>query len=420
MGSPGSRPLSKDVEAVVRDADHPMIKAAAVAADDHQNQRPAASLAQDLEKCARIALNLGLAKLKGDHEKAEALEADLLGQYGQCDPRWKECADQFNAFYKEAKEIKVYKRWSTQSDFVLNDLSQKCRIAIIGDWGTGQTRAISLLEKVAESKPDLLIHLGDIYYACTKPETDIFFSSCEKAFEAKRARIFTLCGNHDMYSGGGPYQELLQRVGQPASFFCLRNPKWQILAADTGFNDFDPGSQGSIASWVQDGDKGDGYSEMNWHREKFDTAAERRTILLTHHQPFTRNSPIEGNAVNGRLLGQFRPYLADIPLWLWGHEHNQVIYDSFGGIRRGRCVGASAVSTPETENPYDVSEEFRGQALPDLLVKDGKLNLTVDPALGLYNLGYVLLDLDGASGKASYHQFDSTRNTSTLLHAEDL
>ncbi len=43
------------------------------------------------------------------------------------------------------------------------------------------------------------------------------------------ARLFALCGNHDVYGGGRGYYGLLREIGQPASYFCLRSPD-QLLA----------------------------------------------------------------------------------------------------------------------------------------------------------------------------------------------
>src|SRR5579862_313846 len=40
-----------------------------------------------------------------------------------------------------------------------------------------------------------------------------------------QAPIFSLCENHDMYSGGGGYYWLIDKAGQGAGYFCLRNDK---------------------------------------------------------------------------------------------------------------------------------------------------------------------------------------------------
>ena len=400
-----------------RDRNAPLVKAATQAAAIHagSDQPKPPSVLGSIGDCAQIGLAIGMAEVSGQTEKAKEL-LNAFDQYGQCDVRWKECIDQFKTYYDSARNNKAYTPWANLSDFVL-DLPSKCRVGIIGDWGTGQDRAFALLRNLAKHEPDIVIHLGDIYYACTKPEADIFLRQINAAFANKKPRIFTLCGNHDMYSGGVSYQALLKEIGQPASFFCLRNASWQILAADTGFNDFDPNSQGSIATWIQDHDGGDAYSEWAWHQDKLASAGSRKTIFMTHHQPFTRNSPIEHAPTNEKLLGQIRPHLDEVTLWLWGHEHNQVLYGPWQGVERGRCLGASGVPTPASSNAYSLAPGFKGWTSPPLLV-DPKTRLKEDQRLGLYNLGYGLIDIDGMNASAVYLEFNSTKNISSIAYQE--
>ena len=71
-------------------------------------------------------------------------------------------------------------------------------------------------------------------------------------------RVFSLCGNHDMYSGGAPYYALLDRLGQPSSYVCLRNAHWQLLGMDTGYNDYDPFREERAMTWLRDGTGADG------------------------------------------------------------------------------------------------------------------------------------------------------------------
>jgi len=59
--------------------------------------------------------------------------------------------------------------------------------------------------------------------------------------------VYTLSGNHDMYSGGMGYYPLLKRLNtadiqQPASCFCLRSGdnRWQFFALNTGLSDYNP------------------------------------------------------------------------------------------------------------------------------------------------------------------------------------
>ncbi len=297
-------------------------------------------------------------------------------------------------------------------------LPDRCRIAVISDWGTGDVRAQALIEDVATHRPDIVIHLGDIYYACTAMEANAFLTNLTRGVSPATPRLFTLCGNHDMYSGAAPYYALLNRIGQPASYFCLRNAKWQFLAADTGYNDFNPFTKGDDATWIRDRDEGETYSELDWHRDKFANAGVRRTVLMTHHPLFSRNAAIAGQAVNGYLREQFGDNLPDIALWLWGHEHDMVIYEPFIGLMKGRCIGAGGVPVSTLAAPPPPEGEVDEQDLPTL--KPAALLLAEQATGNLYQLGYALIDLDGTEGRASYWQFDPSTRMRTVLYEEIL
>jgi hypothetical protein len=149
------------------------------------------------------------------------------------------------------------------------------------------------------------------------------------------------------------------------------------------------------------------------------TAGQRRTVLMSHHQPFTRNTPIAGEAVNPRLMHQCAAWLPQIALWLWGHEHNQVIYAPFKGVAKGRCLGASAIPTSFPPDLYEVAEALRGlpaDQIPGIL----HARLAVDAKTGLYNLGFAVLSLNNKEGACEYFQYDVSAQTVTSLLKEPL
>ena len=144
-----------------------------------------------------------------------------------------------------------YVVYKNLSDFVVDGkLPAQAKVAIVGDWGTGQDAAKLVLRQIANKKPDVVIHLGDIYYAGTQFEVDNYFLQPWKQI-LNLARLiqfptFSLAGNHDMYSGGVPYYQMIQtELGQPASYFCLRNANWQFVGLDTGYHDHNPAGGGS-------------------------------------------------------------------------------------------------------------------------------------------------------------------------------
>ena len=357
---------------------------------------PSAAAALPID-CAAFAFQLAQARLGGDDAKAADLQRYF--KFGTCDGGWLDCVTEFLAHFPLRGQAAIpYQKWKGQDQFVLTDLPDKATIAIAGDWGTGEQPAIDVMIQMAAKNPDLFIHLGDIYYSGTPQETEEHFYSICRDYLGKRC--FTLAGNHDMYSGGQGYYQLLNRLGQPASFFCLRNSKWQILAMDTGYNDFNPLHVSDAVTTLREDQ---GYSEAAWHIDKINNAQGRRTIVLSHHQLFSAASPIGGNAVNQKLQGQLAGVMPKIDLWLWGHEHSHIIFeDGYAGLPKGRCIGASAVPVSAVDPNQD---PYRTAAVANP-PKVSNYRLSKNKEGSFYNLGYAILRLDGES--ATLDHFDSS------------
>jgi 3',5'-cyclic AMP phosphodiesterase CpdA len=414
----------------------PMLRALAQAATSLRSAAPASAAAglraglapKVVEECASRYLARALAEVRRDPAAIAAAQA-ALPPFGTCDGRWIEALNDFvlHAALRRHSDV-PYRVWTSLDDFVLPDprdpeaaplLADRARVAFLSDWGTGEARPQALLRAAADLRPDILIHLGDIYYAGSLPECDSFLSNVRAVFPS--LPVFTLCGNHDMYSGGAPYYALLDRLGQPASYFCLRNAHWQLLGMDTGFNDANPFREERAMTWLRDGTGADGaevdtVSEVEWLADKVARAAGRRTILLSHHPLFTRHAPIAGTEVcNTRLLAQVRPWLSEVTLWLWGHEHCQQIFQPFAGLTRGRCLGASAIPTLPSERPYEAATGFSpGQAPPGLL-DDPAARLGIDPVTGWHDLGFGLLELDGIAADMTYYGYNQTSGARALF-----
>ncbi len=283
----------------------------------------------------------------------------------------------------------------------------------IGDWGTGQEGAKELLAKVAARNPDVVIHLGDVYYSGTQNEVrNYFYAIWQKVLgipkvawgakltdTAARPATFHLSGNHDMYAGGQPYYTVIDMLGQPASYFCLRNEKWQFLAMDTGLHDSNPNQEGQ-PTWLED-------SEVAWLKHKADNAEGRKTILLSHHQLFTAFEDIGKQPVNGKLLSQLHDLLPKITAWFWGHEHNLVIYKKYLNVL-GRCIGHGAFPVAANQikapNPYVPID-------PITLARDKQ---------GFFEHGYVTLALDGPDATVTYYQYDAAADAESVLFTETL
>ena len=340
--------------------------------------------------CSSIWWEIAKAMAAGDKQAEQNWRAQL-GAFGTCDPRYAETAQQYVEYFKMKGGTVPYVRWKNLDDFIIDwPLPSKATIAIVGDWGTGQQDAKALLAAVARKKPDVVIHLGDVYYSGTDFEMNNYFLNIWKStLDLTKMRTFSLSGNHDMYSGGQPYYRMIQSLGQPASYFCLRNADWQFVAMDTGLHDDD--AFGCSPTYLED-------TEVAWITDKIRTAAGRRTVLLSHHQLFTAFDSVGCPAsVNPRLSAQIGSLMPDVTAWFWGHEHNQVIYKPFQGVL-ARCVGHGAY-------PVGITE-IGAIKFPDVPVVD----VTLAKGPSFYSHGYVIMTLDGPRATASYYQSSDLEN----------
>lgn len=256
--------------------------------------------------------------------------------------------------------------------FLTWGIAKQSRSSAIG--GTGDEVAINLLQQVASLKAQVLIHLGDVYYAGTNNEEQgNFLDICRKLLGTS-VPIFSLCGKHDMYSGGQGYYWLVDQLGQQASYFCLQNESWQFLAMDTGHNDHNPLTVATnMTGLVKDGI----WAEEDWLLDKINLAKDRKTVLLSHHQlfsPFGAVGSVDGKsyAYNPNLRATFQAVMDKVAFWFWGHEHTLAIFDPYMGLQRGRCIGASAVPVFTDQQSYTNAsglESMVGQGCPSGMLR---------------------------------------------------
>jgi len=368
--------------------------------------------------CASLGWELMKAKISGDEAGAKLLLQQL--DAGTCDPRWADTISEYMKYFGPfgSRREPLYVAPKTVGDRVIT-IKSGARIALLGDWGTGADPALRVLQQVKQQDPDILIHLGDIYYSGTEAECrGKFETPINETFNRAESRlpVYTLAGNHDMYCGGVGYYPLIKRLNkgirdvkgrsmvQPASFFCLRaeDSIWQLLAMDTGRHDYSPFSVADVVTFVES-------DEQNWLRERVQEF-DGRTILLSHHQLFSAYSRIGDrsatgklNPVNPKLLATYQ-LLAQtgkpIAAWFWGHEHNLCIYQPYSGLARGRCLGHGAIPVFVDDSPY---EALDGIDNPPMLVDGTKLAV----AGRFYAHGFAMLKLgtDGTAA-AEYFQVD--------------
>ena len=161
-----------------------------------------------------------------------------------------------------------------------------------------------------------VVHLGDVYYTGWRLESeyrDRFLSipgPCGPWLRRTRFGSWSLNGNHDMYAGGlrvlpdvpladARFARQVTVAGAPTSEFLLQGDHWQILGLDSAWKlmGFNPDDLRGHAGYFGDG-------QVAWLDE---VAGPRRTetLLLSHHQPFTRaRRGSDGIDTVGNLLEQ--------------------------------------------------------------------------------------------------------------------
>ena len=332
-------------------------------------------------KMAGEAWNL----LRGDREKYDAYKAQLTAPFSDCDPKFKDTILRYAEFVVKTGGKFPYREFTNLTDSVdETSMPAQATIGIVADWGTGQPEALEVLQQVKRANPHVVVHLGDIYYAGTKHEVEnYFYQPWRNILQLDSSGIVsrTLPGNHDLYSGGDPFYKLIDKFGQQASYFCLRNADWQVIGLDTALNDRLGGPPTSLHK-----------TEVTWLQDKIENAGNRRTILLSHHQLFSANDQFDGRSYNDNLYQQMAPMLDKVDLWLWGHEHDLVVFEPFKGLQRGRCVGGSAFPVGKDEMPVlqkNADVRFNKEVV-----------LSKGPAF--YQHCYALIRLDGRNATVSY------------------
>lgn len=270
-------------------------------------------------------------------------ETDVFRKFGPCDAKWIESVI--------AEGITLFEGRPPFPDGRAPDvpLADDARVVVVGDWGTGLPGARAVGAQMArciaegrrEGREVHALHLGDVYYSGWREEYEARFMPFWPVASADEAvASWALNGNHDMYSGGHGYFGYLLtdprfRGQNGSSYFCLLSAHWQLLGLDTAY--VDRQLAGEQVRWVTAKQQG-----------------ERKTMLLTHHQPFSAFEEVEHP-----FLKQLQPAFDVRPIdaWLWGHEHMCCVYrrklKPYLGF--GSCIGHGGVPVlaPTSKPPAD-------------------------------------------------------------------
>jgi hypothetical protein len=220
-------------------------------------------------------------------------------------------------------------------------MPDNARVALFSDWGTGQPAGLQVMETIVANKPDIVIHLGDIYYSGQPHEARKHFLRHLPPKESG-VRRFALNANHEMYSGGhGYFDDVLGEMEHKASYFSLANSHFRLVGLDSAHKD--KRLRKPQPEWLED----------------LVGRGSQRNILLSHHQAFSVFEEVDPDD----LWEPIRP-LAEkglVHAWFWGHEHKNVLFRKYKGVA-ARCIGHGAV-------PYLPPGRDLSPTLPELGVK---------------------------------------------------
>ncbi|HET7460156.1 MAG TPA: metallophosphoesterase [Longimicrobium sp.] len=259
--------------------------------------------------------------------------------------------------------------WTNLDDFRFDEPKETWTVAMMGDWGTASPGALKVADQIAALRPDHVIHLGDIYTTGTPAECQANFVDVWKPRKPENTRIWAMCGNHEMYSGGdGYYGLVLPFCNQPASYFNLGNRHWRLIAIDTGHTEYRVDAP-----------------QPEWIRHQLSEEGPRK-IVLSHHQMF---SAADERPVKFNMRGVLGPYAQQHTVhgWVMAHEHDAGVYradPTLGGMRS--CIlghGGQPVSRYSGVVPGSTAPALRKSwnvKRPDGKLKNGFALFTFDGA----------------------------------------
>lgn len=395
-------------------------EAEASAVVDASNAAQQRGVVDTVKYCASLAVgmakNLWAAKISGDTTLYDQYHAALTKRMGDCDPNYQKAITQFLKFLKESGHV-PYRAPVRLSDYVIDGrLPSDGVVGVVADWATGEPESLEVLRQVAEHKPHAAIHLGDIYYAGTAQEVEnYFYQPWKNILKPETSGVLSLAlpGNHDLYAGGVPYYDLIDRLAalngiadKPASYFCLRNDDWQLIGLDTALHD----RLGGGPTYLED-------SEVAWLKDKMDDSGGRRTILLSHHQLLSANDQFDGRGWNDKLYQKLKPFLSQVDLWLWGHEHDLVVFEEYEfkddagnvetSLKRGRCIGGSAFPVGNFEMPSEPKN-------PDVRYHQ---QVALSKGSAFYQHCYTVIKFNGRQATVLYYE---DRDGGRLLFQEEI
>lgn len=227
-------------------------------------------------------------------------------------------------------------------------------VALLADWGGDNEAARNISNVVRKHRVQQAVHLGDIYYGGTKSECETFLKLWPFQQNIRHPEIgvrpgtsFALNGNHEMYTGGKAYFDVvLPAFNQPQPFFCLENSHWRLIGLDTAYKGgrLKPSSSDDPLS-----------VQWSWLIDLLKNQPKKANILLTHHQPVSAHAQ---EFQDSRALYEDVSELLSMKGigpdaifgWFFGHEHRCALYRDTETPYNARLIGNGCI-------PHEVQQE---------------------------------------------------------------
>jgi hypothetical protein len=259
------------------------------------------------------------------------------------------------------------------------------RLAVFGDggyFGLPQTNVLGMIAAGHKPPFNAVIHLGDTYRGGSESEMfrHLIVPLLDLNHKLKIDKIYSLCGNHDLYAGPDGYLGVLTALGQPGRYFAIEGDGWRVACLDTALS-----AKGPL---YFDGQLDD--EQLGWLTRK--QTDGKRLVILTHHMP---RSAWEKSS--SALLRQ----LCTIPglvSWYWGHEHRSAAYGATAQWPfSGGCVGHGAFLEKYVAPPKKHTEKL------DWYPRKGRCNCFASRGPGQWPHGYLELELGPTGVTEKWH-----------------
>jgi acid phosphatase type 7 len=212
----------------------------------------------------------------------------------------------------------------------------------VGDGGTDSPEAARVARLIADSDPDRLIYLGDVYGRGTAEE---FETNYEPTYGRLAALTAPTPGNHDAPladQGYNPYWEDAWGAPTPA-YYAFRVSGWQILSLNSE-TDHEPGSP-----------------QLRWLHRRVATGGDCR-IAFWHRPRFSAGLDHGDQSDVDPLWNALRGHARIV---LNGHEHDMQRFRPRGGITEfvSGAGGASLYPIDESDPRLRFSNDSQYGAL---------------------------------------------------------